>query len=310
MEYNESVEEEIYLTKNGKPRKRKPKKKNVYFTQETEDAIIAYLSEENQLRRDRVYNEKIHYAFYKLAENIIHTFKFYYTEVDDIEDLKYEVISFLIQKLHLFNHSKFVNDKLHKVVNREYKEKYENGSFVTFTNNAKVVSQETISDFLNGLEISDNCRLALSELAPPKAYSYFGTIAKRYLILYNKKNYKKLKSQYSLEGMNQESNELNEYKEEIITDEINRENLLEDFVTKMENSLLDSFSTPEEIKIADAVITIFKKKDKIDIINKKAFFIYVKEITDANSTSITKVIKSMKKQYFEMLNDRLENYDE
>jgi hypothetical protein len=310
MEYNEIAEEEVYLTKNGKPRKRKPKKKNVYFTQETEDAIIAYVSEENPIRRDRIYNEKIHYAFYKLAENIIHTFKFYYTEVDDIEDLKYEVISFLIQKLHLFNHSKFVNDKLNKIINREKKEKYENGSFVSFTNNSSVVSQETISEFIRNLDISEDCKLALSEISPPKAYSYFGTIAKRYLILYNKKNYKKLKSQYSLEDLNEDSETFNQFKEEAVTNEIDKENLLDDFLKKMDDSLFDSFSTEEEVKIANAIITVFKKKDKIDIINKKAFFVYVKEITDSNSSSITKVIKSMRKKYFAMLNDRLENYDE
>lgn len=309
-EFNESVEEEIYLTKSGKPRKRKPKKKNVYFTQETEDAIIAYVSEENLSKRDRLYNEKIHYAFYKLAENIIHTFKFYYTEVDDIEDLKYEVISVLIQKLHLYNHSKYVNDKLHKIINKEYKEKYENGSFVTFTNNSSVVSQETIFDFISNLNITEDCRNALSEISPPKAYSYFGTIVKRYLILYNKKNYRKLKSQYSLEDMNEESETFNEFKEEVVTNEINRESLLDDFVNQMDQSIFESFSSPEEIKIADAILTVFKKKDNLDIINKKAFFVYVKEMTDANSTSITKVIKTMKKKYFSMLDDRLENYDD
>lgn len=309
-EFNESVEEEIYLTKSGKPRKRKPKKKNVYFTQETEDAIIEYVSEESPRKRDKIYNERIHYAFYKLAENIIHTFKFYYTDVDDIEDLKYEVISFLIQKLHLYNHSKYVNDKLYKIIHRQYRETYENGSFVAFTNNSTVVSQDTICEFLNGLSVSEECRAALSEISPPKAYSYFGTIVKRYLILYNKKNYNKRKSQYSLEDMNEESESLEGYKEEAITNEINRENLLEDFVSKLDASLLDDFSTQEEARIADAILTVFKKKDKIDIVNKKAFFIYVKEITDANSTSITRVIKTMKKKYFAMLNDRLENFDD
>ena len=50
---------------------------SVYFTQETEDAIIEFLSTEDQLERNKIYNDKIKYAFYKLSENIIHTFKFY-----------------------------------------------------------------------------------------------------------------------------------------------------------------------------------------------------------------------------------------
>ena len=42
------IEEEVLLTKKGTVRKRKPKKANVYFTQETEDAILEYLSLTNQ----------------------------------------------------------------------------------------------------------------------------------------------------------------------------------------------------------------------------------------------------------------------
>lgn len=310
MEIKDLQIEDVGLTKSGKPRKRKPKKKNVYFTQETEDAIVAYVSEQDSIKKDRLYSEKIHYAFYKLAENIIHTFKFYYTEVDDIEDLKYEVISFLIQKLHLFNHSKFVNDKFYKTITKEFGEEYENGSFVTFTGNSAIVSKDQISEFVDNLSVSEDCRLKLNEIEPPKAYSYFGTIAKRYLIIYNNKNYKKLRSQYYLDDANEDDDVFNSLSEELPKNEVNRENLLDSFLQKIDRELLDTFSTPEEIKIADAILTIFRKKEKIDIFNKKAFFIYVKEMTDANSNSITRVIKTMKKTYFSMLDDRLENYDD
>ena len=108
------------------------KKSNQYFTQDTEDAIVLYNNTTDYDEKDRIYRTRIHYAFFKLTENIIHTFKFYYTEVDNISDLQHEVISFLLSKIHLFNPEKGA-----------------------------------------------------------KAYSYFGTIAKRYLIISNTKNYKK-----------------------------------------------------------------------------------------------------------------------
>ena len=81
-------------------RKRKPKSKN-YFTQETEDAIVLYNNTLDSEVRSKIYESKIHYAFFKLTENIIHTFKFYYTEVDNIEHLQHEVITFLLSKMHL-----------------------------------------------------------------------------------------------------------------------------------------------------------------------------------------------------------------
>ena len=80
------------------PKKKRGRKrtKKRYFTEDTELAIAEYLACNDQKKRDRIYNERIHYALYKLAENLIHTFKFYYTEVDDLEDLKHEVCCFFL----------------------------------------------------------------------------------------------------------------------------------------------------------------------------------------------------------------------
>jgi len=75
-----------------------------YFTQDTEDAIIAYNNSKDVTFRQKIFTDKIYYPFYKLVENIIHTFRFYYTDVEDLEDLKHEVISLLIEeKIHMFD---------------------------------------------------------------------------------------------------------------------------------------------------------------------------------------------------------------
>jgi len=68
----------------------------IYFTKDTENAIIAYNKSDSEEERQKLYHTKIHYPFFKLTENIIHTYKFYYTEVDNIEDLQHEVICFLL----------------------------------------------------------------------------------------------------------------------------------------------------------------------------------------------------------------------
>jgi len=54
-------------------KKRKPKSKN-YFTQETEDYIVLYNNSKDFEERSRIYERHIHYAFFKLTQNIIHTF--------------------------------------------------------------------------------------------------------------------------------------------------------------------------------------------------------------------------------------------
>jgi hypothetical protein len=77
----------------------------MYFTQETEDAIIKYNSTKNDRIRNEIYREEIKYPFEKLAENILNTFKFSYFDVPK-EDVQQEVVSVLIQKIHMFKEGK------------------------------------------------------------------------------------------------------------------------------------------------------------------------------------------------------------
>ena len=88
-----------------KTRKRKKKGKNYYFHQGTEDAIILYNKTEDVHLKNKIYNEHIRAAFDKLCENIIHTFKFYYFDTSS-EEVKHEVISFLVMNMHKFKEGK------------------------------------------------------------------------------------------------------------------------------------------------------------------------------------------------------------
>jgi hypothetical protein len=238
-------EAEVTLTKDGKVRKRRPKKSIDYFTLDTQQAILDYRLETSPAIRNKIFNEKIYYAFYKLAENIIHTFKFYYTEVDNINELKHEVIAFLLEKLHLYNQDK------------------------------------------------------------GKAYSYFGTIAKRYLIVYNNNNYKRLKGKANVEEVDTDKTITNEL---LLTqpDHFEEVSFINLFIKEIDDNLLELFPKPQEARVGDAILELFKRRESIDIFNKKALFIYIKEITDAPTPVITKVIKVLKEIYREMHNQYLE----
>jgi len=242
------MSEEILLTKKGTVRKRKPKTANVYFTQETEDAIIEYLRLRSPKKRNKIFNEKINYAFHKLAENIIHTFKFYYTEVDTIPELQHEVVAFLLEKLHLYDQSK------------------------------------------------------------GKAYSYFGTIAKRYLILYNNANYKKLKDKAPVEAVDEDKS--------ILIDLVNisekNNNLeptsfLKQFTKYIDHNMFILFPKQRDAQIADGIMELFRKSENLDIFNKKALYIYIKEMTEASTPQITKIIKRLKLIYVHKYNEFYEH---
>jgi len=219
------------------PRK---KSKRLYFTEDTEKAIVEYLLSEDQSHRNKIYNERIHYSFYKLAENLIHTFKFYYTEVDDLEDLKHEVVTFLLEKLHYF------------------------------------------------------------KVGKGKAFSYFSIVGKNYLILYNNKNYAKKKAKVDLLEADTDDGILTNFENEEKLDE--KIEFLDLFVDKVDLKLPKIFNKRDDIMVADAVLTLFKKRESLEIFNKKALYIYIREITGCDTPSITKVTKVLKKYYITAYN--------
>ena len=82
-------------------RKTKKTLGKVYFTQDTEDAIIRYNKSTDPEERENLYREFIQDPFDKLAENVINRFKFPYME-GTFDEVKAEVVSFLVINLHKF----------------------------------------------------------------------------------------------------------------------------------------------------------------------------------------------------------------
>ena len=215
--------------------KRKKKSKN-YFTQDTENAIVRYNGldpiEDEELR-SKIYEREIHYAFFKLTQNIIHTFKFYHTEVENLEHLQHEIITFLLSKIHLFNPARGA-----------------------------------------------------------KAYSYFGTIVKRWLILYNNKNYKKKIKKTGIEELTKDgsghSYDLNEGDTKSDLDKY-----IDIFVVHVEKNIFELFPKKNDAQVADAILELFRRREDLEIFNKKALYIYIREMVDVKTSKITKIASQL-----------------
>ena len=131
------------------PRKAKKGSPRYYFHQGTEDAILRHNKETRPVIRERIYNEHIRQAFEKLAENIIHTFKFYYFDVPS-EDVKHEVVSFLYMNMHKFQEGKGKAFSYFSIVAKNYLILHNN-------NNYKRMKQH------DGAEVTDRKRDPISE---------------------------------------------------------------------------------------------------------------------------------------------------
>ena len=116
----------------------KPKfKKNMYFTQGTEDAIVRYNNSDDPVIRNRIYNDHIAYPFDKLVENIIHTFKFYYFDVSS-EDVKHEVVSFLVMNIHKFKSGKGKAFSYFSIVAKNYLILHNNNNYKKYKMHSSV----------------------------------------------------------------------------------------------------------------------------------------------------------------------------
>jgi len=107
---------------------RRAKLGKVYFTQDTERAIVEYNKSSDQEERDQIFRERIHAPIDKLAENIINRFKFPYID-GNFEDIKNQVVSFLVLNLHKFTEDKGKAFSYFSVVAKNYLVLHNNNSY-------------------------------------------------------------------------------------------------------------------------------------------------------------------------------------
>ena len=218
---------------------KKKAKRKPYFGIDVQEAIVRYnaLDQQTQeIERSKIYGREIHKAFDKLAENIINTFKFTYFDYP-FEDVKAEVVSFLVMNMHKYDHTK--------------------GS---------------------------------------KAFSYFSIVAKNYLILHNNNNYKKYKMTGDISLLNKHWN-----KDGLTDNHI--KDLLDEVVRYFEYNIPNIFKRKKDIDVAYAIIEILKMREEIENFNKKAIYILIREMTNVETSHITKVTNVFKKHYRKILNE-------
>ena len=214
---------------------RKKSKTRMYFTEETEAAIVAYNSTDSHREKNAIYNEHLRKPFEKLVENIIHTFKFYYFDIP-IESVKHEVISFMITRL----------------------DKYKQGK--------------------------------------GKAFSYFSVVVKNWLICHNNNNYKKMKTHNDVLDLKHKDVKNTSYDDNTVKSQEEKE-FFKSVIDYWEENITKVFKKDRDIKIAYSIIELMSRVDSIEIFNKKALYILLREISGHNTQHITRVLNVMRGHY-------------
>jgi hypothetical protein len=78
------------------------------------------------------------------------------------------------------------------------------------------------------------------------------------------------------------------------------------------NNIYTLFPKEADAQIADAILELFRKREHIDIFNKKALYIYIREIIDAKTPKITKIADKLynifKQHYYFYLENGYTNF--
>lgn len=226
-----------------KKRRRVKKKRNMYFHQGTQDAIVAYQQADDLAVREELYVKEIFPAFTQLAENLI--FMHGFAKGTDFETLRNDCVTHL---------------------------------YVT-------------------LEKWDPAR-------GTKAFSYFNVVAKHYLIIQTKKRKKNNRRHISLDDETSLS-----YAEKRMIEKFGYLPGPDDVMIMKDRpqeiqALLQEIklrvSNENEIACIDSILEIFNRVDDLDFLNKRAIFVYLREISGLTPKKLSIAMSVIRRHYREL----------
>lgn len=139
------------------------------------------------------------------------------------------------------------------------------------------------------------------------AFSYFNVVAKNWLIIKTKQKAQRVKRTVSLDDPDALS--ANEYK--IVEDHctvssaeaaMDGENSTQAIINILSEIRLKAKSE-NELACINSIITIFENVDDIDLLNKSAILLYMRELSGLSPKQLTTTMQLVKKQYKKMKTD-------
>ena len=136
-----------------------------------------------------------------------------------------------------------------------------------------------------------------------KAFSYFNVVAKNWLIINSKQRVKQLKRHVSIQStsLDRDTWELIE-KHQIVPPQdemiISREK--SESILKLLYRIKKKLKNKNEAKCIDSIIILFQNQHELDFLNKRAIFLYLRELSGLNAKQLTITMSSIKKHYREL----------
>jgi hypothetical protein len=126
-------------------------------------------------------------------------------------------------------------------------------------------------------------------------------VGKNYLILYNNNNYKKKKQKVDVLKADEDEGVLNQLGRDGRKQDI--KDFIDYFTEYIDKHMFTMFKKDKDRRVCDSINVLFKRRENIEIFNKKALYIYIREMTEVETPVITKVTKKLKIKYKELYSE-------
>ena len=144
-----------------------------------------------------------------------------------------------------------------------------------------------------------------------KAYSYFGTICKNYLMGQIMKDQKETNRKISYEDISADLQHSPDMIYHIDDDSLTTEEIIKKFLLKLKDSMGEKAITEQEVKLGQALYDIFENYNDIFLdtsnnkFNKNVILFELREMTNLSTKEIRTSIKRYKKVYFQLVQELL-----
>jgi UDP-glucose 6-dehydrogenase len=168
----------------------------------------------------------------------------------------------------------------------------------------KIVFTYKFTNLPNCDSLRDECKIWLMTILDKydpskgsKAFSYFSVITKNWFIHKVKRQQKRNKREIDYDNISKA------YEEEFLSTsdsyitEREEEEFWKSFYAELKS--WDATQMKEnDLKVYQAINILFESKEEIDIFNKKAIYLYLREITGLNTKQIVNSLKKFRKKYY------------
>ena len=134
-----------------------------------------------------------------------------------------------------------------------------------------------------------------------KAFSYFNVVAKNWLTIHSRRLLKNSRRSVSFEAPEEftflEKTKLSEIEIDDSYEEKIRKNEQPKIVKKIIEFIREQVKDERDKKCIDAIFQVFDNVDNLDYLNKRAVFVYLREISGLNSTELSSSLSNIRKHF-------------